>query len=249
MVYLDMSKYSIVTLEEVPSTNCYAIDNIKFFEEGTVIYTSHQTAGRGRFNRRWMSDDSDNIYMSLVLKPKNIDNYPFPNLTQYLSVCVCKLLEHEFNLTPQIKWPNDILVNNSKISGILAETSVYNNKINGVVLGLGLNVNMGSDLINKIDQKATSIFILTKKHYNSNILLTKLLDIFFENYDNFVKCGFSLIKNDYINRCQFIGKNILISENGIKSEYFAKSINDEGLLIAIDKNNNECKIITGDILC
>lgn len=249
MINLDMSKYSIVVLDEVPSTNAYALENIDFFEEGTVIFTNHQTKGRGRFNRVWIGDDSDNIFMSLILKPKNIQNYPFSNLTQYLSVCICKFIEKEFNLLPQIKWPNDILVNNAKLSGILAETQVSNNKITAIVLGLGLNVNMNSESLNKIDQKATSVKLLTGENYNSETLLHQLLDVFFENYDNFVKNGFTFIKEDYLKRCHFLGKNILISENGEKKQYFAKSIDDDGLLIALNENNEECKIITGDILC
>ena len=249
MINLDMSKYSIVVLDEVPSTNAYALENMPFLENGTVIYTNHQTNGRGRFNRVWVSDDSENIFMSLVLKPDNIENYPFANLTQYLSVCVCKLLEKEFNLKPQIKWPNDILADGFKISGILAETQMKDNKIEGIILGLGLNVNMDIDTLNAIDQKAVSIKVLTGNLYNCETIVRKLLDIFFENYDNFVKKGFGYIKEDYIKRCFFLGQNILISENGEKKQYFAKAIDNEGLLLAINENNEEYKIITGDILC
>ncbi len=249
MINLDMSKYSIVVLDEVPSTNAYALEHMPFLDNGAVIYTNHQTKGRGRFNRVWISDRTDNIYMSLVLKPDNIENYPYSNLTQYLSVCVCKVLEKEFNLKTQIKWPNDILVNNAKISGILAETKMKDNKIEGIVLGLGLNVNMEFDTLNAIDQKAVSIKVLTGNVGNCETILLKLLDTFFENYDNFVKKGFGFFNEDYIKRCFFLGQNILISENGEKKQYFAKAIDNDGLLLAINEKNEECKIITGDILC
>lgn len=249
MVKNDMSKYTIVTHEEIPSTNSYALEHITAFDDKSIVFAPHQTSGRGRFDRHWVFDDSENIYMSIILKPENVTNYPFPNLTQYLSVVVCKVLEKEFLLNPSIKWPNDILVENAKISGILAESSMVNNKIEGIVLGLGLNVNLRKETLDNIDQNATSIGVLTGQQYDVKEIVEKICDEFFENYEAFVKGGFEYIKNEYINRCGFLGKNILIREAGEKKPYFAKSIDDEGLLVAIDEYSKECKIITGDVLC
>lgn len=249
MVNLDMSKYSIVTLEEVHSTNSYALEHLPFFDDRTVLFTSHQISGRGRYNRKWISDDSPNIYMSIILKPQNVETFPFPNLTQYLSVVLCDVLEKDFNLKPQIKWPNDILIDGSKISGILAESSMKNNKINGVVLGLGLNVNMKKETLLSIDQNATSLFALKNTNFDVDDVLRLICDKFFENYDEFSKKGFKFIKQNYINRCGFLGKNITVREANEKKQYFAKSIDDNGLLIVNDEYNNECKIITGDVLC
>ena len=249
MVKNDMSKYTIVTLEEIPSTNSYALEHIAVFDDKSIVFAPHQNSGRGRFDRHWVCDDSENIYMSIILKPKNVTNYPFSNLTQYLSIVVCKVLEREFSLKPSIKWPNDILVENAKISGILAESSVVKNKIEGIVLGLGLNVNLRKETLDNIDQNATSIGVLMGQQYDVEKILRKICDEFFENYDAFVRGGFEYIKTEYINRCGFLGKNILIREAGEKKPYFAKSIDDEGLLVAVDELNNECKIITGDVLC
>ncbi len=249
MVKNDMSKYTIVTLEKVPSTNSYALEHMGSFDDKSIVFTPSQTSGRGRFDRHWVCDDSENIYMSIILKPENVNNYPFPNLTQYLSVVLCRVLEKEFSLKPSIKWPNDILVENAKISGILAESSITKNKIDGIVLGLGLNVNLKKETLDDIDQKATSIGVLTGQQHDVEKLLGKICDEFFENYDAFINGGFEYIKTEYINRCGFLGKNILIRESGEKKPYFAKSIDDEGLLVAIDELDKECKIITGDVLC
>ena len=249
MVNLNMSKYSIVTLNEVPSTNSYALDNMAFLDNGTVIYTTSQTSGRGRYNRKWMYDNTDNIFMSIVLKPENVSDFPFPNLTQYLSLVLCRVLEKDFNFNPVIKWPNDILVEGAKISGILAESQMENNTINGIVLGLGLNVNMKKDTLENIDQKATSIFSLMGKYYDCDKIARKICDEFFENYDNFVKQGFKYIKDEYIQKCFFLGNNIIISENGEKKEYFAQAIDENGFLTVKDKMNNVSKIVSGDVLC
>jgi len=249
MVNLNMSKYTIITLDEVHSTNSYAIENARYFDNGNVIFTMHQSSGRGRYNRKWVCDDSENIYMSIVLKPENINNYPFANLTQYLSVVVCRFLENEFNLKPQIKWPNDILIDGYKISGILAESYMEKNEIKAVILGLGLNVNLKNETIEKIDQKATSLFALTDKNYDSEELARKICDIFFADYDEFIEKGFGFIEKDYKDRCGFLGKNIAIRENNEKKQYFAKDIDKDGLLVAEDEFGSECKIITGDVLC
>ena len=186
MLKQDMSKYSIITLDKVSSTNSYALENISNLADRTVIYTPHQTSGRGRYNRVWVSDDSENIYVSFVLKPEEIDNFPFVNLTQYLSIILCRFLENEFSLTPSIKWPNDILIDGYKISGILAESFMQKNELKGVVLGLGLNVNLKKETIEKIDQKAVSLFTLTGCKYAPKVLLEKICNMFFKDYDAFI---------------------------------------------------------------
>lgn len=249
MVKLVMSKYTIVTLEEVHSTNSYALEFLPSFEDKTVVFTTHQTLGRGRYDRKWICDDSENLYMSIVLKPEKKQDYPFPNLTQYLSVSVCKVLEKNFAIQPNIKWPNDILVNGAKISGILAETGMSNNQINGVVLGLGLNVNLKQETLNSIDQNAASISVLKSQNYDCEKIARMVCDEFFANYEQFVVGGFEYIKDEYIQRCAFLGQNITIREAEERKKYFAKSIDNDGLLVAIDEENKECRIITGDVLC
>lgn len=244
-----MSKYTKVFLDKVPSTNSYAIEQIGFLKDKTVLFSHKQTSGRGRYNRKWISDDTDNLYATFIFKPDDIENYPFPNLTQYLSLILCEFLEDEFKLKPNIKWPNDVLIDGYKISGILAESYMGSNKIKGVVLGLGLNVNLKAETLDLIDQKATSLSVLLSEDFEIEPILNNLCDRFFENYDLFVKKGFSLIKERYEQRCNFIGKNIRIREaNGVK-EYFAKAIADDGLLLVEEELNKECKIITGDLLC
>ncbi len=242
-------KYTLVRLDEIGSTNSYALEHISWFGNGTVIYTPFQRSGRGRCNRRWIGDNSGNVYMSVILKPEKADAYPFPNLTQYLSVIVSRFLKDEFNIQSSIKWPNDILADGRKISGILAEACTENNKLKAVILGLGLNVNMPEETLDLIDQKAVSISVLTHKNYDIDILADKLADCFFKDYNNFVERGFPYIKDEYIQKCNFLGKNIIVKELNDKKRYFAKSIDNDGLLAVIDEFNRERKIITGDVLC
>ena len=164
MVNLNMSKYSIITLDEVNSTNAYALENFHSLSDCSVISTSHQNYGRGRYNRKWISDDSENIYVTFVLKVHDVNKYPIANLTQYLSVVVCELLEDEFKLKPEIKWPNDILINNKKVCGILTEMSAEIDKLNYIIIGTGINVST-EFFDEELNKTATSIFLETNKKF------------------------------------------------------------------------------------
>ena len=242
-----MLKYNTIILEEVESTNAYAFEFFNSFEDKTVIAAKKQTNGRGRYNRKWISDNSSNLYMSIVLKPKDNKTYPFANVTQYLSVVTANILDKNFDIKSSIKWPNDILVNGAKISGILAESFVKNNKMEGIILGLGLNVNLKEETIKKIDQKATSLYILKNRTFDTEEIMHFICKSFFENYDEFTQKGFEFIKEEYTKKCDFLGSKITIREKN--KQYIAQSIDNDGLLIVKDDFNKDSKIITGDILC
>ena len=89
----------IIQLDTVNSTNSYAKLNIDTLHDRTVIHALHQTSGRGRLNRSWVDLGEDNLFMTIVLKPSDTFNEIYPNLTQYLSVCLCKVLE-KYGLNP-----------------------------------------------------------------------------------------------------------------------------------------------------
>ena len=183
-----------------------------------------------------------------MLKPSDTFEEFYPNITQYLSVCVCKVLEN-YGLKPQIKWPNDVLVNGAKIAGILSETVMQGIKLKGIVLGIGVNLNATKEKLENIPDKiATSLNLETGKEINLKEFLDKLLEEFFKNYDEFLKIGFPLIKEDYINRNCFLNKNLDVKVfNNIKTG-LAKEITDKGELVLIDKNNEEMVLTIGDIL-
>ena len=243
-----MSKYFIKKLGKVHSTNSYALDNFSSLEDRTIVFSKYQTNGRGRYNRHWVSDGNENLYVSFLLKPENIDSFPFSNLTQYLSVIVCDYLEEKFYINANIKWPNDILVEKAKISGILAEAYSEKNKIKGIVLGFGLNVNLSKETVEKIDQKATTLSILKNEIFDVDVIVEEIAERFFDKYEQFVQKGFSQIKKEYISRCDFLGSNITVKEMNKITNYKAIDIDEEGLLIVEDEFGSNSKIITGDVL-
>lgn len=242
-----MSNINILKLTSIDSTNLYAMQNLSNLNDKQVITADYQLSGKGRQGRKWISDDSKNAYISIVLKP-DTENYPYSNITQYLSVVLCQILEEEYKIKPSIKWPNDILIDGNKISGILCEAKNKNNKIEALVLGFGVNLNMERETLEKIDQKATSLKLLLNKDIDSDHFINIVLEKFFDKYDQFSNRGFKYIKDDYVKRCDFIGKQINIKSNDGIKEYYADSINEDGTLEVLDSKGLRTKIISGDLI-
>ena len=243
---------NLVYLEEVGSTNQYAKENIDKLEDMSVVYTYNQTNGRGRLERKWSFTGEDNIYASIVLKPSEEMREVYSNLTQYLCVILCETFE-EYGVSPKIKWPNDIKINDKKISGILAEgvNVVGENcsyKLEGIVLGVGINLNTKIEILSKINQPATSLNIEIGHEIDKKIFLKKLLDKFCLRYDKFIEDGFLLIREDYKKRAGFLNKQITVRVFAEEISGAAKDVTDKGALKLIDKDNKEHVLFIGDIL-
>lgn len=234
-------------LEEVESTNKYAKENIKNIEDKSVIYTSNQTAGRGRLQRKWNYLGKDNIYASIVLKPSSEMKEVYSNLTQYLCVVLSETFE-EYGVKPTIKWPNDIQIKGKKISGILAEGVNGKNGLEGLVLGFGVNLNCEEKLLNEINQPATSLNLEIGMEIDKEKFLKTLLDKFCLRYDKFIEEGFLLIKKDYIKKAGFLDKEVTVRVFDKTVNGIAKDITDNGALKLVDKDGNEHVLLIGDIL-
>ena len=238
---------SIITLENVDSTNVYAKNNLEILDDKTVIHALRQTSGRGRLNRSWVDLGDGNLFLSFVLKPSNKFSETYSNLTQYLSVVLCKLLE-SYGLETQIKWPNDVLINGKKIAGILSETVMQGNSFKGLVLGIGVNLNAKQSDINNIPDKiATSLNIETQQFIDMNKFKDDLISSFYKNYEEFLEKGFEYIKSDYISRASFINTEITVKGYNQTTTGKAKEINSNGELI-LENNGKELVLTIGDIL-
>ena len=236
----------LLFLKEVDSTNKYAKENISQIKDATLVYADVQTAGRGRMARSWNFMSGENVYASIVLKPSSELKEVYSNLTQYLCVVLAEVLE-EYNLSPRIKWPNDIQVKGKKISGILAEC-VFNRKLEGLVLGFGVNLNCSSNDIEKINQPATSLNLETGMEIDREIFLKKVIDKFCLRYNKFIEEGFLLIREDYIRRAGFLDSTITVRVFDKEITGLAKDITENGALKIVDKYNKEHVLLIGDIL-
>ena len=243
----------LLFLEEVESTNKYAKEHVNEIADKTVVFTYKQTNGRGRLARKWSFLGEDNIYASILLKPSSEMKEIYSNLTQLLCVVLAQTFE-EYGVKPTIKWPNDIQINGKKISGILAESVGVNDgkigryRLEGLVLGFGVNLNTKIENLSKIDQPATSLNIETGEMIDKKIFLKKVLENFCLLYDRFIENGFLLIREDYIRRAGFLNKEVTVRVFDKTISGIAKDITDNGALKLIDKNNEEHVLLIGDIL-
>ena len=139
--------FSIIELDETESTNSDALEHARLgAAEGVCVIARRQTSGRGRLGRKWVSEKDSGLYFSIILRP-TVDTKYLPLLTLLTGIAVHESLRH-YRIDADIKWVNDILVNDKKIAGILAETADTPRGL-AVVVGIGINLasrNMSSDL-------------------------------------------------------------------------------------------------------
>jgi BirA family biotin operon repressor/biotin-[acetyl-CoA-carboxylase] ligase len=203
-----MPRFRLKEFDELDSTNRHACLRLRELADGDVIQAGVQTAGRGRWNRRWISDVPGNLCLSLVLKPAGPPaSLPLASLSQLLALSTCRTLEAQ-NVQPTLKWPNDIQVAGKKIAGILAETVVEGSAFLGLVLGIGVNLNLTRERLAMIDQPATALNLEQGRTVNANAFRDGLLAEFFSRYDEFLAAGFPLIRDEYLKRCSFLGREI-----------------------------------------
>lgn len=233
--------------KELNSTNSYVLDNFDNLKMGDVVVTDVQTSGRGRFDRVWEGSSSENIYMTFVIKPENMDSFPFVNLTQYLSVILNRVLSRDFGVKSNIKWPNDLLFEGKKISGILAEVKTSLGKMQGVALGVGINVNCDMSNFKELPN-ATSISSILGNSVNKEDLLNLVVEEFFKDFEEFSKQGFVFISDEYKKMCKF-NDTVKISASSNNGEFKFDALNDDGTLSVLDENNKKITIVNGDILC
>lgn len=172
--------FRILHYDTLDSTNNLAIAFARDGAvEGAVIVSEYQTKGRGRFNRSWQSARGKDLLFSFILRPK-LKASGTPILTHLAAQAVSEMLVSRFELAAKLKKPNDVLIRDKKICGILTESSGVKQKMDYVVVGIGLNVN--SEKKDLIDL-ATSIWIETKKKVEKEPLLIDILGRFRAKYE------------------------------------------------------------------
>lgn len=235
---------AIFTFESLNSTNLHLKQNFDKYNNFDVIIADHQTNGYGRFKRNWVDLGTGNIFMSMCLKFESF-NKNMLSVAQFSALALAKTFE-TFGVNPLIKWPNDILIDSKKIAGILAESVITDSQFNGIVLGIGVNLNSNIKDLSLINQNATSLNLIIGKQIDKIEFINKFLVIFKQNYSLFLSGGFKSYKNDYISYLNCISKVINISDNNNSFTGIVKGINDYGQLM-LDIDGKIKEISSGDI--
>ncbi len=194
-----------IHFEEISSTHLYAMANGLALSDFTVITAEHQSDGRGRLGRRWISSAGDSLLASVLLKP-SITLQEASLITPVLSVAICEYLE-EFGVACSIRWPNDVMVGERKIAGILSEAS-YSDKLDFVVASFGLNVRQKRDDLAEIDRPATSLFAESGKELFPADLLRPMVAVFSDMYEVFLNSGADSFFERWEKRMSMIGREV-----------------------------------------
>ena len=229
------NKYEIIKVNSIPSTNLFLKENYDDFNEFTVLICENQSEGRGRMGRVWFSSE-DNIALSILLKPDNYVN--ISNISLVVGASVYNTLNRYVKCS--IKWPNDIIVNDKKICGILLE-AISSSEIEAVIVGIGINVNQVK-FDEDIKNKATSLKLELNKDFDKDEIINSLINDLDYLYTDFLNGG-----NKYM---EIIRNNFYLKdkEGFINSKEKVKiiDIDNDGKLIVL-KNGKIEKLNSGEI--
>jgi BirA family biotin operon repressor/biotin-[acetyl-CoA-carboxylase] ligase len=238
---------TILHFDSINSTNLKAKEIASDVNDGTVIVSEEQIAGKGRLGRQWISPKGKGIWMSIILKP-DIDPMHASKVTLIGAAAVFKALNN-LNIKALIKWPNDLVINNKKVCGILTEMSAELNKIHHLVIGIGINVNIDEeDFTEEMKNIATSLKITSGDIIDRKALMADILNCFEPLYTNFINTN-SI--SDSIDICRknsiFIGKDVRIVK--FNKEFIAKAIDldDDGQLIIQCQDGSIEKVFSGEV--
>jgi len=215
--------------------------------EGTIVVAEEQTAGRGRMDRQWFSPKYTGIWMSMILRP-NIPPSQAPQLTLLTAVGVAQAIEEVTGLEPEIKWPNDILYRGKKVVGILTELQAEADRINAVIIGIGVNVNQSKDQFPEhISDNATSLSICKGSKVDRAKLLQTILLKIEKLYFDYLTHGFKIVKILWESYAISIGKDIIARTLTGSIKGRAIGITEDGVLMLKDNNGVIHNIYSADI--
>lgn len=227
----------------VSSTNTYLAENSKTLPNGSVILSEFQTDGKGRLKRSWYSNEGENLTFSILLN-NDIHGLNLNHLNLATSLAVSSSIENLYQLKTDLKWPNDVLINNKKVSGILLESSTKGADFEKVVVGVGINVNQNK-FVGDFNIQPTSVRHEMRRSIVREKLLSEVLNTFEELLFELKKDS-KLILNKWRDKCRMIGEHISIESDGKVKYGTFYDIDANGLMILKTGDKLE-KISIGDV--
>ena len=212
---------------------------------GTLIVADSQTAGKGRRGRIWQSPKGTTISMSLCLEPK-ISLEHISGLTLVMALAVAEAIKEISSFDPQIKWPNDIVLNGRKICGILTEL-VFRKEIYAVIVGVGINVNT-EQFPEEIQEVASSLKRECGREFSRETLIAAILKYFERFFESYKKTqDLRLLREDYEAMLANKGKEVLVLDPQGSYTGIAKGITDSGNLVVMCEDGSEKEVYSGEV--
>ncbi len=209
--------------------------------EGTAIFAEMQTRGRGRLKREWLTPKG-NIAVSIILYPPK--NY-VSQLIMLSSLAVKNAIQHVTGLDCRLKWPNDILINEKKVSGTLIETKMQIDKLDYAIIGIGINVNMEITQQKEISGFATSLAHETGHTVPRSVLLPVLFKEMEHLYTS--SRGNQSLFSEWKANLGTLGQFVQAHHAGSSFEGVAEDVETDGTLLIREQNGNLLRFTVGDV--
>jgi BirA family biotin operon repressor/biotin-[acetyl-CoA-carboxylase] ligase len=238
----------ILSFGIVKSTNEYAFRLAEDgASEGTVVVADEQSAGRGRFGRRWHSPPGLGLWFSIILRP-TLFPWETPMVTMVAALATAHAIHKATDLTASLKWPNDVLIGQRKVCGILTELNAEIDSVNFVVVGIGLNVNQREwDFPQDIRERATSLCLEKNRRLSRINMLQHLLHEFELAYDRMIHCGFSDLRDEIKSLSCLLERTVAVRlKNRIYKGRVVDIDEQGGLVLRVGKDRIE-HIISGEV--
>ena len=236
----------IDVLLECPSTNQFLLERIENKKlENYLVLAESQTHGRGRRGREWVSPFASNIYMSL-LWTLNISIAEMSGLSLVVAISVAKAIQSFGINNVMLKWPNDIYVDNKKLSGVLLELRGESNSPCNAVIGIGVNVNMPKLMGDRIDQQWSDMESILKKNINRNHVVSQILNELIPRLEKFNEYGFSEFIDEWNSFDLLAEQKVIIEGNMNISEGVALGVDKQGALL-VEHNGLLQSLYSGEV--
>lgn len=238
----------LLYFKTIDSTNIKAKELASLGEsEGTVIISEEQSMGRGRLGREWASPKYKGIWMSLILKP-DIEPYYASKITLVAAAATAKTLIN-MGLKIKIKWPNDLVINKKKVCGILTEMSGELNKVNYIIVGIGMNVNIDEEEFpNELRNTATSLKSEFLKTFSRKEIVAEIFNNFEVLYEEFknegnIKSSIDICRENSV----LLGEEVKIISQNVVKKAKALDINNDGELVVQYDDGKIGNIVSGEV--
>ncbi|MGA9779635.1 MAG: biotin--[acetyl-CoA-carboxylase] ligase [Limisphaerales bacterium] len=238
----------IRVFEQTTSTNDVieklARDGVK---EGVVVFAESQTKGRGRLGRKWISPAYKGLWFSILLRPE-FRPQETTQLTVASATALCRAIQTETGLNPEIKWPNDVWVHGKKVAGVLTELGAELDRVKHVILGIGVDVNVGpGEFPADLRKQATSLKIEAGRAISRADLAAAILRELDNDYLRVCTGQFAKVADEWEAHCQTIGCDVTIQIGNRRVQGRAESLSESGELLLRTEHGHLERISGGDV--
>jgi BirA family biotin operon repressor/biotin-[acetyl-CoA-carboxylase] ligase len=243
-------KESLLVFPSLSSTNTYLKEQGQKGQQDLLIAVAEeQTQGRGRMQRHFYSPKKEGVYFSILLHPPmQLTEINF--LTFFCAIAVCDAIRETCKIEPRIKWPNDVMMDNKKLCGILTEASLEgeSGQLQYVVVGAGINLLQKEEHFSPdIRNKATSVVLSGGQKCSRAELIAAVLEHFFKIYEAYLKGEKEQILSRYRDLLMMKNKEITVYDRGGSYSAIAIDIDDEAHLLVVDKEGKQHVLRSGEI--